>query len=422
MLPRSAPARERAQGSDQWVPTFLEWLPFDLFAESRYRAVWPGGGPSMKSRVLLAGWVGLLVLAGCENKQAISMQAGGNTGNSGRLSGGSSGGTVNSVSDSGGTSAAGETSGSNVAGSSGGATVSSVASSPGGATASAGGTGDGGATAFGGATSQAGATAFGGTASGGATDSGASTESGGTTGSGGRSGRGGAISQSTSGSSSGTGTGTGGTKSTGGSATGGSTGTATGGIKGAGGSSTSTKNPLDLVPLDNEVPGWIVDVTRTMDPNQRAMTATTFTGAMSLIDGAAENYFQGPNIPKMFLWQNYVNPDLSAPDESYVKLYIFVMPSTEQAKGLYAAVLRNAAYTRTTGLPRGDWQPTTPTVGTESRIVNTGTQWWINFYSDVFYVEVVLDPSYGPPPDYLIDNADTERAALRFAQAIASRI
>jgi hypothetical protein len=214
---------------------------------------------------------------------------------------------------------------------------------------------------------------------------------------------------------------TGGTQGTGGSGTGGSTRISTGGAQGTGGNSASAKNPLYLVPLDNEVPGWRVDRESARDPNQRAMTATNLTETTNLIDGAAECYYAGPNIPKMFLWQNYLNPSLSAPEGARVRLYIFVMPTAAQAKGLYTALLQFSEYSRKTGMP-GDWQPTVPVIGTESRMEDTDTQWWINFYQDVYYVEVLLDPSYGPPPDYLINDPVTQQTALRFAQAIAARI
>jgi hypothetical protein len=61
-------------------------------------------------------------------------------------------------------------------------------------------------------------------------------------------------------------------------------------------------------------------------------------------------------------------------------------------------------------------------MGDDSRIQDTGTAWWVNFRKKAFYVEVLLAPSYGPPPDYAIGDADLKNEALRFAQAIASRI
>ncbi len=190
------------------------------------------------------------------------------------------------------------------------------------------------------------------------------------------------------------------------------------GLLACGSSGSSTKDPLELVPLANTVSGWTVDEAHSKSPGERAMTANTETGVGALIDGGYENYFQEPNLPKMFLWQNYVNSTLAAaPDGATVKLYIFEMPSVEQANGIYTAILQRPAYVSTNG-----WDPTTPTVGTESRIQDTASQWWINFHQGVFYVEVLLGPSYGPPPDYALGNADTKAEAVRFAQAVASKI
>jgi hypothetical protein len=195
------------------------------------------------------------------------------------------------------------------------------------------------------------------------------------------------------------------------------------GILACGSNDTSTKDsvdllpkdPLDIVPIDDTVSGWTVDQSK--NPGARAKTATSETGVEALIDGGSENYFQAPNFPKMFIWQNYVNSTLpSAPEGATVKLYIFEMSSADQAKGIYTAILNRPSYT-------GEWEPSTPTVGTESRIQNTSSQWWINFYQGVFYVEVLLSPSYGPPPDYLPpSSADTKQETVRFAQAIASKI
>lgn len=213
---------------------------------------------------------------------------------------------------------------------------------------------------------------------------------------------------------------TGGMQGTGGSGTGG--GPSTGGNLGTGGSSTTSRNPLDLVPLDNDVSGWLVDRDLSRDPKKRAMTATTLAEAEALIDGAAAGYFREPDVPKLFLWQNYINSTLRpAPDSAAIMLFIFEMPSVDQAKGLYTAVLQQPDYQRKLGAP-DDWQATTPAVGTASRILDTGVQWWINFYKGVFYVEILLSPSYGPPPDYETGSSDTKDAALRFAQAIAARI
>jgi hypothetical protein len=142
----------------------------------------------------------------------------------------------------------------------------------------------------------------------------------------------------------------------------------------------------------------------------------------ALVDGAAADFFTPPYEPKEFAWQNYVNSTLpAAPEDAYLSLYVLRMPSAEQARGLYAALLQGALYTRRLGTP-DDWQPTSPPVGTESRVQDTGSDWWINFHQDVFYVEVRLDPSCGPAPDYTPGNAATKAEALRFAQSVASAI
>jgi hypothetical protein len=187
----------------------------------------------------------------------------------------------------------------------------------------------------------------------------------------------------------------------------------------------SAKDPLDLVPLDNDVSGWTVDQEHTKVPGARAMTATTEKAAVNLIDGGAAPFFKAPSTPKMFLWQNYANDTLPAappPDGATLLLYILQMPSVEQATGLYTALLKEADYTRKTGT-EDDWKdPTTPLLGADSRIQDTGTQWWINFRKDTYYVEVMLFPSYGPGPTFTIGDPDLKQEALRFAQAIASKM
>jgi hypothetical protein len=187
-------------------------------------------------------------------------------------------------------------------------------------------------------------------------------------------------------------------------------------------SNTPPKDPLELVPMDNTVPNWTVDQAHNKTPGSRAMTATTLEGTLALIDGGAEPFFMAPFTPKMFIWQNYQNATLpKAPAGAYVVLRILDMPSADQASGLYTALLTQGDYARKAGTP-DDWQPTSPRIGTESRIQDTATQWWINFHQGEFYVEVILDPSSGPAPDYTPSDPDLKQAAITFAQAIASKI
>ena len=194
-----------------------------------------------------------------------------------------------------------------------------------------------------------------------------------------------------------------------------------GGGGGAGGGTSGTpQNPLDLVPQDNTVSGWTVDEEHSKTPGARAMTASSKQEAVGLIDGGAEPFYRDPFTPEQFLWQNYVNSALAAaPDGAWVMLYILEMPSAEQAGGLYTAILQEPEYKRKAGTSE-DWQPTSPLLGTESRIQDSGSSWWINFHQGVYYVEVQLGPSYGPPPDYTPSDPDLKQECFRFAQAIAS--
>ena len=227
----------------------------------------------------------------------------------------------------------------------------------------------------------------------------------------------------------GTGGAGGGAGGAGGGAGGGTAGAGTGGTGGGGG--TSSPDPLELVPLDNKVSGWTVDQ-NSSKPGVRAMTATTLKEAEGLIDGGADPFFKAPYTPRLFMWQNYVNKTLPAapPDPKGNKngatlmLYVFQMPSAEQAKGLYADLLKTQGtdHTRWAGTDQ-DWQdPTSPLVGDHSRVQDTSAQWWVNFCKDVYYVEVMLAPSFGPGPDYEPGNVDLKNEVLRFAQAVASGI
>jgi len=191
---------------------------------------------------------------------------------------------------------------------------------------------------------------------------------------------------------------------------------------------TSSKSAADLAPVDNTVSGWTVDKVHNKGGGAQPMIATTKDDAIGLIDGGAAPFYKDPFTPKEFLWQNYVNATLPAappskdnPVGASLVLYILQMPSADQASGLYSALLNESEYTGNKGTP-DDWQPTSPLLGTESRIEDTRTAWWINFHQGVFYVEVMLTPSYGPGPDFTPANADLKQEAFRFAQTIASNM
>jgi hypothetical protein len=185
---------------------------------------------------------------------------------------------------------------------------------------------------------------------------------------------------------------------------------------------TSTKSAFDVAPVDNTVPGWTIDRPNNKNADGSPMSGATKQGAEGLIDGAASPFYLDPYAPKLFLWQVYVNNDApAAPDGAYVSLYILEMPSAEQASGLYASLLQNSEYERKVGTP-DDWKPTSPLMGTNSRIQDTASRWWINFHKDVFYVEVSLYPSTGSAPDYTPSEPSLKQEALRFAQGVADRI
>jgi len=187
-------------------------------------------------------------------------------------------------------------------------------------------------------------------------------------------------------------------------------------------STTSTKGALELVLVDNDVPGWKVDRSANKGGTAQPMSGVTKLDVEGLIDGGASPFFNAPNIPKLFVWQNYINTTLpAAPDNALIYVYILEMPSAALAKGLYTAVASLSEYSRRSGTSE-DWKAVTPSLGTESRIQDTSSQWWINFYQGVFYVEVVMSPSAGPAPDYLPSDIDLKNEAIKFARAIASKI
>jgi hypothetical protein len=197
-------------------------------------------------------------------------------------------------------------------------------------------------------------------------------------------------------------------------------------LVGCGSSTSSGPSVLDLVPRDNTVSGWTVDPSDTnLAKGKVAATATTqdeATTGLSL-DGASEPFYKG-FAPVIFAMQNYVNTSMNAPDGYNLKLFIVQMTSADQAASLYATVITDSLYTANT------WQdPTSPLVGTGSRITDTGNDWWINFYKGVYYVQVLMSHGFvmangvpeivngAPVPD-----AQSQPAAMAFAQAVAAKM
>ena len=187
---------------------------------------------------------------------------------------------------------------------------------------------------------------------------------------------------------------------------------------GCGGGGGGSTNITDLVPRDGTIPGWVVDQSVSATSGMVAATATTEQKVTDLIDGAAADFFAAPYTPKNFAWQNYINASLVSPQYSTsgstVKLYILQMPSADQASGLYTSLLSANFYT-------GTWtDPTSPTVGTKSRIIDSGTDWWVNFCKGNYYVEVRLTPSYAA--DLTPGDPAQKQAAMDFAVAVAAKM
>lgn len=211
----------------------------------------------------------------------------------------------------------------------------------------------------------------------------------------------------------------------------------TGGNSGSGGSSggsggdsssSSTQNPLDLIPVDNTVSGWTIDTASNMGGSAKPMTGSTKEEGGQLIDGGIEPFYSDGFTPKLFIWQNYKNGSLpDAPVDkdnplgAAISLYVFQMPSADQASGMYRNLLKYSEYTRKSGTD-DDWKDTSPAIGGGSRIQDSGADWWINFYKGTYYVEVKLTPSNGPAPDFTPGNENLKKEAMRFAQALASKL
>jgi hypothetical protein len=196
---------------------------------------------------------------------------------------------------------------------------------------------------------------------------------------------------------------------------------------GAGAPDAGPPGALDLVPKGGAISGWTIDTTNSKTSKLVAATATTQLDTEALIDGASADFFAVPYTPTLFAWQNYVNTtfipaDVSASDPQFpngavVSLYVLQMPTADQASGLYASLLSTSMYSG-----KAWTDPSSPLVGTGSRIADTGDHWWINFYKGNFYVEVNLGPSYSPPPAYTPGNTNLRAAAFAFAAAVASKI
>jgi hypothetical protein len=186
--------------------------------------------------------------------------------------------------------------------------------------------------------------------------------------------------------------------------------------------SSSSKSAVESLPGDNAVSGWTVDTEANKGGTAQPMTAHTWMGTedsvVGLIDGHADYWSQSSATLKLFVWQNYKNsslPTLSG-DQASIVLYVLQMASADQASEFYdwLVVRQGTDYTSP-----NNWKATDPTLGTKSRIEDTNTRWWVNLCKDEFYIEVAMDPSFGP--DFVASNPDLKKEALRFAEEVARR-
>lgn len=201
---------------------------------------------------------------------------------------------------------------------------------------------------------------------------------------------------------------------------GGGAGGSAGGSGGGTGGQTTAPSILDLVPRDNTVSGWTVDQDprNTHTAGQVAAVSNDFAGTTALIDGGSDAYYTAPYIAKTFVEQNYVNTSLNSPSGYIIKMYIIEMTSADQASGIYTAF--TAADSTFDLWTSNTWTATSPVIGTGSRITNSGSGWWVNFYKGSYYVEVLLSsPTVTGVPE--TDTAG-EAEAARFATAIASKM
>jgi hypothetical protein len=179
---------------------------------------------------------------------------------------------------------------------------------------------------------------------------------------------------------------------------------------------------LGIIPASGAISGWTVDTafnastTNWPSDTSKPAVATNLKDATDIIDGGAGGFFNSAQglAPNVFVWQNYINnttnPPLS-PGGYQLALYVMQMPSVAQATTLYTSLLDG-----THSLYNGTWtDPTTPPVGDASRIINSGTDWWVNFRKGVYYAQVRL--TYAESTD-----TAAREMTLSFAAAVEAKM
>jgi hypothetical protein len=211
--------------------------------------------------------------------------------------------------------------------------------------------------------------------------------------------------------------GTGGVLGTGGAVVGGTGGVGIGAGGGGGAGVGGTDAVLAIVPGDNTITGWVRDPSESKTKSKPAAIALDYKTAVDFIDGGADPFYTNLFKPDVFAWQNYKDTNLSekpldGSDAYLVKMYLLQMPSAAQATQLYDSLLDGTHSLYTSTLDPWD---KTPAIGDAARIVNSGTEWWINCRKGAYYLEMFL--SYA-------ERTDTagKQLAIAWATAVAAKM
>jgi hypothetical protein len=139
------------------------------------------------------------------------------------------------------------------------------------------------------------------------------------------------------------------------------------------------------------------------------------------MDGGAMGFYANPDgAPTTAAVQDYVNATLIAPVVYQMQVWVMQMPSATAASGLYAYLPSPAC---TEPFYKVTWEePTSPMVGTQSRIINPGTQWWINFYKGTYYVELFLASDDGNISTMGSSTTAAKAAVIDFATKLAAKM
>ena len=192
-------------------------------------------------------------------------------------------------------------------------------------------------------------------------------------------------------------------------------GTGGAGIDAGGGGIGGTEAVLAILPGDNTISTWVRDPSESTLAGKPAALALDYKTAVDLIDGGADPFYTNLFKPDVFAWQNYMNPAVKPQDGSdayLARMYLMQMPDAAQATMLYESLLdgTHSLYSATLD----PWDKTLA-LGDAARIVNSGTEWWINLRKGVYYLEMFL--GYAEREDMA-----AKQLAIDFATAIVAKM